>query len=256
VVQSRPASPALARRASKMKPATDLPAVKLFADGAELSQMIRLARDGAVQGFTTNPTLMRQAGVTDYRRFARQALAEIRGLPISFAVLSDELDEMEGQAREIAAWGANVYAKIPVTNTRGVSTAPVIGALARSGIKVNVTALFTLGQVAGVLAQLSPETPSILSIFAGRIANAGVDPMPIVAGAVGMARRWPACEVLWASPREAFNVIQAEQCGCQIITVTPAMLAGLQTFGKDLTQYSRETVQMFYDDAKAAGYSL
>jgi transaldolase len=231
--------------------------IKIFADGAVLADMVALYRGGSgVNGFTTNPTLMKKAGVRDYERFAKDALAEITDLPISFEVFSDELAEMERQARKIASWGDNVYVKIPVTNTKSVSTAPILKRLSAAGIRLNVTAVFTPIQVEHLVQHLSPTTPCIISIFAGRIANAGVDPMPIMKRAVEIAKVLPACEVLWASPREALNVIQAEECGCHIITMTPDILAGLKTFGKDLTQYSLETVQMFYQDAQSAGYTL
>lgn len=231
--------------------------IKIFADGAVLADMLAWYRNGSgVSGFTTNPTLMKKAGVGDYERFAKDVLAEIADLPISFEVFSDDLSEMERQAKKIASWGSNVYVKIPVTNTKGVSTASLVKSLSAGGVKVNVTAVFTLSQVELLVKHLVPQTPSIISIFAGRIANAGVDPMPIMRQAVEMAKALPVCEILWASPREALNVIQAEECGCHIITMTPDILAGLKTFGKDLTQYSLETVQMFYRDAQSAGFIL
>jgi transaldolase len=214
-------------------------------------------RNGSgVSGFTTNPTLMKKAGVQDYERFAKDVLAEITDLPISFEVFSDDLREMERQAEKIASWGANVYVKVPVTNTKGVSTAPILQRLSSAGVQLNVTAVFTLTQVEHLVQNLSAKTPCIISIFAGRIANTGVDPMPIMKRAVEIVKILPACEILWASPREALNVIQAEECGCHIITMTPDILAGLKTFGKDLAQYSLETVQMFYQDAQSAGYTL
>lgn len=231
--------------------------VKIFADGANLADMLAHHGNGSpVCGFTTNPTLMRKAGITDYEAFAREVLSRITDLPVSFEVFSDELPEMERQARKIATWGSNVYVKIPVTNTKGVSTAPVVQSLSSSGVQVNVTAVFTIPQVKEIIASLSTETASIISIFAGRIANAGVDPMPIMRKAVELAKSLPKCEILWASPREAFNVIQAEECGCHIITLTPDLLATLKMFGKDLHAYSLETVRMFYRDAQSAGYKL
>jgi transaldolase len=231
--------------------------IKIFADGANLSDMLAHYGNGnMVSGFTTNPTLMKKAGITDYETFAKEALARISDLPVSFEVFSDELPEMERQARKISSWGPNVYVKIPVTNTKGVSTAPVARSLSSSGVQVNVTAIFTIPQVKEVVGSLSAETASIISIFAGRIANAGVDPMPIMKKAVEFAKPLPKCEILWASPREALNIIQAEECGCHIITMTPDLLDGLKTFGKDLHQYSLETVQMFYRDAQSAGYRL
>ena len=230
--------------------------IKIFSDGANLSDMLGSYCTGLVQGFTTNPTLMHKAGIGDYQAFAAEVLASIPDLPISFEVFSDDLDEMERQARTIASWGPNVFVKIPVTNTEGVSTTPIIRSLSASGVQVNVTAVFTIHQVKQIIQCLSPETASIISIFAGRIANTGVDPMPIMRRAVELAASLPLCEILWASPREVLNVIQAEQCGCHIITVTPDLLAGLKTIGKDLTEYSLDTVKMFHDDARAAGYTL
>lgn len=231
--------------------------IKIYADGANVSEMLAYYGNGSkVSGFTTNPTLMRKAGIADYEAFAKEVLTRIPDLPVSFEVFSDELPEMERQARKITSWGANVYVKIPVTNTKGVSTTPILMSLSSSGVQVNVTAVFTVPQVKEVIAHLWPETPSIISIFAGRIANAGVDPMPIVKKAVELAKPLPKCEILWASTREAFNIIQAEECGCHIITVTPDILATLKTFGKDLHDYSLETVQMFYRDAQTAGYTL
>lgn len=231
--------------------------IKIFVDGANLKEILdAYHHDKQISGFTTNPTLMRKAGVANYESFAREILATITDFPISFEVFSDDLSEMELQARKIASWGPNVYVKIPVTNTQKVSTAPIIRPLSRDGIKLNVTAVFTLNQTSEVLQALSSETPSVISIFAGRIANAGVDPVPIMREAVSMAKRSPQCEILWASPREAFNAVQAEQCGCHIITVTPEILATIKTFGKPLDQFSLETVQMFYQDAQSAGFTL
>lgn len=231
--------------------------VKIFADGANLSDMLcYYEKDHMVSGFTTNPTLMRKAGISDYEAFAKEVLARIPDLPVSFETFSDELSEMENQARKIASWGTNVYVKIPVTNTRGIFTGPILQTLSSAGMRINVTAVFTIAQVREILKNLSSETPSIISIFAGRIANAGVDPMPIMKRAVELAKPWTKCEILWASPREALNVVQAEECGCHIITVTPDILATIKTFGKDLSEYSLETVQMFYRDAHAAGYTL
>jgi transaldolase len=171
-------------------------------------------------------------------------------------VFSDDLPEMERQAREIATWGDNVYVKIPVTNTKGTFTGPIISSLSRDGVKLSVTAIFTLEQVHDVVQALDPATPSVISVFAGRIANAGLDPMPIMRASVAIAAKLPKAEVLWASPREALNVLQAQECGCHIITMTPDLIKATSTFGKDLAEFSLETVQMFFDDAKAAGYSL
>jgi transaldolase len=228
----------------------------VVADGAKLEEMLDLHRRRAVQGFTTNPTLMRQAGVVDYVAFASEVLAEIRDVPISFEVFADEFGEMERQARLITSWGENVYVKVPVTNTRGDSSRGIVTALSREGVKLNVTALLTVAQVREVVGFLSPSTPAIISVFAGRIADTGRDPVPIMTEAVRIARALPLAQVLWASPREVLNVYQAEQCGCHIVTATPAVLQKLKLRGKDLTELSRETVQMFYDDARQSGYSL
>lgn len=231
--------------------------IKIYADAAKLEDMLAYHGNGSmVSGFTTNPTLMRNAGITNYELFAKDVLAKITDYPISFEVLSDELPEMERQAKKVASWGQNVYVKIPVINMKGVSTGPVLKNLSSSGVQVNVTAVFTIRQVEVIIRNLHPGIPSIISIFAGRIANAGVDPMPIVKRAVKIAKALPKCEILWASTREAFNVVQAEACGCHIITVPPTILDTLKTFGKDLTAYSLETVQMFYRDAQNAGLTL
>lgn len=230
--------------------------VKIFADGANAQEMIDAYRAGRVQGFTTNPTLMRKAGVLDYEAFARQILAEIKGLPISFEVFSDELPEMARQARKIAQWGGNVFVKIPVTNTRGESTASIIRELSKDGVQLNVTAILTVDQVRGVVAALYDRVPAIVSVFAGRIADTGRDPIPLMQEALSIVRERPRAELLWASPRELLNIIQAECIGCHIITVTSDVLKKLAMVGKDLTQLSLETVQMFYNDAAAAGYKL
>lgn len=231
--------------------------IKLYADGANLDEMLEAHRGGRISGFTTNPTLMRKAGITDYEAFAKSVLEHITDMPISFEVFSDELAEMERQAKKIAAWGDNVYVKIPVTNTKGESCAPLIQSLSAAGVKLNVTAMFTLEQTDEVLSALHPDTPAVISIFAGRIANAGVDPMPIMRAAVSMAEhRRPKAEVLWASPREALNVIQADECGCHIITITSGVQGAMKNFGKALADYSLETVKMFYDDAQSAGFDL
>lgn len=230
---------------------------KIFLDGADLKQMLEYSqKDSHVRGFTTNPTLMRKAGIKDYAAFVREVLSHIKDKPIAFEVFSDELPEMERQAHIIASWGPNVYVKIPVTNTKGIPTSPILKNLSRKGVKLNVTAVFTISQTRGVLESLSSGTSSVISIFGGRIANAGFDPMPIMREAVSLAKSLPNCEILWASPREAYNYVQAEQCGCHIITVTSDILKTIHSFGKDLDQFSLETVQMFYNDAQAAGYSL
>ena len=230
--------------------------VKIFADGANLEGMLALARDPRIAGFTTNPTLMRTAGITDYRAFAREVVAAIPDRSISFEVFSDELGEMERQAREIASWGEHVYVKIPVSNTAGVSTGPLIRALSRAGVKLNVTALMTLAQVEDVAANLAGGAPSYVSVFAGRVADTGRDPVPLMAACVEALRPQPQIELIWASPRELLNVFQADRIGCHIITVTHDVLKKLALVGKDLDQYSLETVQMFRSDAVAAGFTL
>lgn len=231
--------------------------IKLFADGADQATMLSLAREKKVQGFTTNPTLMRQAGVSDYRAFSKALLAEIKDVPISFEVFADELDEMGRQAKEIASWGKNVNVKIPVTNTKGISTAPLVEKLAKEKVSMNVTGVFSLAQVATVAKALAGGPPSICSVFAGRIADTGRDPVPHMKAAVALcAGIDPKIEVLWASPREALNVVHAEEAGCHIITVQPDLLKKVAGFGKGLEQFSLETVQMFRRDAEAAGYVL
>jgi transaldolase len=231
--------------------------VKIFADGANLDDIKRLSQDPLIAGFTTNPTLMRQAGVVDYEQFSRAVIAEIGGRPLSLEVFSDDFVEMAAQARQIASWGSNVYVKIPVTNTSGEPSTELVRELAQEGIQLNVTALMTVDQVRTVARALNPEIPSYISVFAGRIADAGVDPLPTMRTSHAiMSALLPKGELIWASPREVLNVIQADECGCQIITVTPDVLKKLPTVGKDLLAFSRETVQMFYNDGLAAGYTL
>jgi transaldolase len=230
--------------------------VAIFCDGANIYEMLSAYRAGTVQGFTTNPTLMQQSGVTDYALFARTVLAEIKDLPISFEVFADEFAEMERQARVIASWGRNVYVKIPVTNTRGEMSRSVIRNLSRAGIKLNVTAILTTDQVEEVCGLLDPAVPAIVSVFAGRIADTGREPVPVMREVVRIASRLPLAKVLWASPREVLNVYQAEECGCHIVTATKALLDKLPMKGKDLAELSRETVQMFFNDARRAGYTL
>jgi len=230
--------------------------IKLFADGANAGEMLELYKKGIVSGFTTNPTLMRKAGVDDYELFAKAAIKSIPDLPISFEVFSDDLVNMEREARIISSWGKKVYVKIPVTNTKGVSTAPLVKKLSAEKIKLNVTALLTVKQVVEVTAALSPKTPAIISVFAGRIADTGVSPIPIMKDALKVVKPKSNIELLWASTRELLNIVQAETIGCHIITVTPDILKKMPGIGKDLTQLSLETVQMFYNDAKAAGYKI
>jgi transaldolase len=230
--------------------------IKIFADGANIDDMLRLSANPLIKGFTTNPTLMRKAGVPNYEVFARQALAAIPNRPISFEVFADDFSAMEAQAYAIAGWGSNVNVKIPVTDTRGRSAAPLIARLSAAGIVLNITAILTLDQVRAVGEALDPKTPAIVSVFAGRIADTGIDPVPLMTGALDVLRQRPKAELLWASPRELLNIVQAEAIGCQIITVTSDLLAKLEFIGKDLNAYSRETVEMFYRDAQAAGYTI
>jgi transaldolase len=230
--------------------------VKLFADGADLAGMREMAALAHIAGFTTNPTLMRKAGVADYERFAREVLEHIGDRPISFEVFSDEFDEMERQAQRIAAWGPNVNVKIPVTNTRGESSVPLVRRLAAAGVRLNVTALMTVGQVRDVAAGLEPAVPAFVSLFAGRIADTGRDPVPMVRESVAVLAALPHAELIWASPRELLNVFQADAAGCHVITATNDILKKLTNVGKDLDAYSLETVRMFHDDAAAAGFKI
>ena len=238
-----------------MKSLTDLK-IKIFADGADKAGMLELYRNPIIKGFTTNPTLMRKAGVGDYRSFAREIITAIPDRPISFEVLSDEFDEMERQALEIASWGENVYVKIPITNTRGVSSHELINRLVRAGVRLNVTALMTLGQVREIGPTLAEGPSGFVSIFAGRVADSGRDPVPHMAAAIELLRPYPNLELLWASPRELLNIFQADAIGCHIITVSHDILKKLSLVGKDLNEYSLDTVKMFYNDAREAGYTL
>jgi len=232
-------------------------AIKIFANSADFTSMLDHHNgDSTVSGFTTNPSLMRKAGICDYKAFAKEILTHITEAPISFEVFSDELDEMERQAREITTWGKNVYIKIPVTNTKSISTAPIIKTLSAEGIQLNITALFTIEQVSEVVKHLNADTPSIISVFAGRIADVGVDPIPTMKETVKIAAHLPKCEVLWASTREALNIVHAEQCGCDIITVPFNIIKNLKNFGTDLSECSLDTVKKFHKDAEAAGYEL
>lgn len=230
--------------------------VKLFCDAANIESLLAMYSKPYVQGFTTNPSLMRKAGVQNYEAFARSVVRSIPDRPISFEVFADDEAGMEWQARHIAAWGKNVYVKIPVTNTQGFSTASLVRRLAKDGIMLNVTALLTLGQVERVAEALDPKTPAIVSVFAGRIADTGVDPIPVMRRAVEILKPLPKAELLWASSRELLNVFHAEESGTHIITATPDILSKIGTVGKDLTTYSLETVRMLYNDALAAGFSL
>jgi transaldolase len=240
-----------------MPKTSSLDRIKIFADGASLPSMLESARDPRIGGFTTNPTLMRKAGVADYRAFAKEVLAAISDKPISFEVFADDVPEMRRQAKEIATWGSNVYVKIPVTNTKRESTESLVRELSSGGVKLNVTAICTLEQVRDVARALAGGAPSVVSVFAGRIADTGRDPIPLMKEALQICRASaPSAELLWASPRELLNIIQAAEIGCDIITVTPDLLKKLELVGKDLAEFSLETVQMFFKDAQAAGFKL
>lgn len=230
--------------------------IKLYADGADLAGIRSMAGESWVAGFTTNPTLMRKAGVSDYVAFAHEVLGIVTDRPVSFEVFADDFPSMEAQAREIASWADNVFVKIPVTNTKGESSSPLIETLSAAGVQLNITALFTPEQVRTIVDALHPETAAVVSVFAGRIADAGVDPVPVMQRCAEIVGEKPKAELLWASPREVLNVIQAQHAGCHIITATNDILAKLKTFGKDLDAFSLETVKMFYDDASAAGFTV
>ena len=230
--------------------------VQIFADGADLNAIRKLATNPLIEGFTTNPTLMRNAGVDDYEAFALEVLSEIKDRPVSFEVFSDDLDEMAKQGHKIASWGNNVYVKIPITNTKGVSTIPIVKSLSDAEVKLNVTAIMTLDQVRKTCAALNSDVLAIVSVFAGRIADTGMDPLPLMKECAETLSVKPKAKLLWASPRELLNIFHAEQAGCGIITVSPDILAKLKYVGKDLNQFSLETVEMFYRDALAAGYTI
>lgn len=230
--------------------------LKIFADGADYDDICASNSNPLIEGFTTNPTLMRQAGVEDYEAFARQVLEVITDKPISFEVFADDLPEMEAQARMIASWGKNVNVKIPVTNTKGEYTGPIIKRLAKDGVQLNITAIMNNEQVRAIAADLDVETPAIISVFAGRIADTGRDPMPYMREAAAILSDFPNADLLWASPREVLNIFQADEVGCGIITVTNGLLKKLELYNKDLDEFSMETVQMFYDDASACGYNI
>ena len=230
--------------------------VKLFADGADISGIQEMALNSRIAGFTTNPTLMRKAGVIDYKGFAKDVLKVVPNKPVSFEVFADDFPTMEKQAIEIASWGKNVNVKIPVTNTKGEFCGALIKRLSEAGVQVNVTALMTLDQVKRVTDALSPDTPAIISVFAGRIADTGRDPVPVMAKSVEIMKAKPKSELIWASPRELLNIFQAEEVGCHIITATNDILKKLDLFHKDLDVFSLETVEMFYKDAQAAGFNI
>jgi len=238
-----------------MKKVEDL-TVQIFADGADKAGMLEMYAKPYIKGLTTNPTLMKKAGITDYRAFCKDILTHIKDKPLSFEVFSDDFTEMERQAMEIASWGDNVYVKIPVTNTKRETCYALVKTLGARGIKMNVTAIMTLTQVRDVVAALEPSVPSYVSVFAGRIADTGCDPLPMMAAAVEMLKIAPAAELIWASPRELLNIFQADDIGCQVITVTNDILKKLTLVGYGLEEYSLDTVKMFYTDAAAVGYQL
>jgi transaldolase len=230
--------------------------IKIFSDGADLDSIIEAYNKGVVKGFTTNPTLMAKAGITNYLAFAEEVLRVVTDMSVSFEVFSDDFEEMRKQALRLSALADNVYVKIPVTNTERKSAAPLIRDLAGQGLKLNVTAIMSLRQVQEVAGALNPDVPAIVSVFAGRIADSGRDPMPIMKESLSILKPLPKAELLWASPREALNILQADSIGCQIITITPDLLAKSSNFGKDLEDFSLDTVKMFYNDAKKSGFQI
>lgn len=230
--------------------------VKIFADGADMKGILEMYANPLIKGFTTNPTLMRKVGISDYEAFGREVLAKVPDRPVSLEVFADDFKDMERQALQIASWGKNVNVKIPITNTKGESAAPLIERLSKQGVVLNITAIMTLDQVRAVADAVSADVPAIVSVFAGRVADTGVDPVPHMIEARKILAGKPKAELLWASPRELLNIFQADEIGCHIITVTNDVLAKLSLVGKDLVGYSRETVEMFYKDATAAGYSI
>ncbi len=230
--------------------------IKIFADGANVKEMVNVFREGLVQGFTTNPTLMKKDGVTNYEKFAKEVLEEIKTLPISFEVFSDDFESMEKEARKISSWGKNVVVKIPITNTKGESSIPLIKKLSNDGLSLNITAILPVEQVESVINVINEDTPIIISVFAGRIADTGRDPIPYIQKAMEFVKRKKNAELLWASSRELLNLIQAEECGCHIITITNDILKKLKMIDKDLKELSLDTVKMFFNDALNAGYKI
>ena len=230
--------------------------IKIYSDGAVLEDMLDAYNNGYAEGFTTNPTLMKKAGVTSYKEFAKKVLETITDLSISFEVFADDLDKMEEEAREIASWGKNVFVKIPIMNTKKESTIPLIKKLSESGAQLNITAIMTLGQVKDTVNAFTEGTKNIVSVFAGRIADSGRDPIPCMKEAAELCHAKAGVELLWASPREVINIIQAEECGTDIITCTNDIIKKYKVIGKDLEQISLETVQMFYNDSQSLGYSI
>lgn len=230
--------------------------IKIFADGANVSEMKKVYSEGIVRGFTTNPTLMKKDGVKDYAAFAKDVLSEIKNMPISFEVFTDDFESMERQAREIGSWGKNVYIKIPITNTKGEVSYDLIKKLSHDGLKMNITAILTLEQVENVAGNIHKDTPVVISVFAGRIADTGRDPVPYMKESLNILKNIPNAELLWASSRELLNIFQAEECGCHIITVTNDLLKKLHLVNKDLKELSLDTVKMFHNDAASAGYNF
>ena len=230
--------------------------VKIYADGADLNSMLEEYGKGLVKGFTTNPSLMKKAGVKDYKKFGKEVVSKITDMPISFEVFADDEELMIKEAREIATWSENIYVKIPVVNTKGEFNKNVINTLAKENVKLNITAVFTIDQVKDILENLEKDSYAIISIFAGRIADTGVDPMDLVKESVELAKEYKNVEILWASCRELYNIFQAEDSGCHIITVQNSILDKLDNVGKDLTKYSVETVQDFFEDANSLGFSI
>ena len=230
--------------------------IKIFADGADLNGINKLNKNSFIKGFTTNPSLMKKAGISDYKEFAMQLLSEIKDKPISFEVFSDDLEEMEKQGEEIASWGKNINVKIPITNTKKISTINIIERLSNKGIECNITAIFTIEQLKNVVEILNKNTPAILSVFAGRIADTGIDPINIMREAITLSKAKQKSEVLWASTRELVNIFQADQIGCQIITVPHEILSKISNIGKNLEDFSLETVKGFYKDATTAGFKI
>ncbi|MCW4117018.1 transaldolase [Aurantimonas sp. MSK8Z-1] len=230
--------------------------VKIFADGADIDGILKLSKNPLIKGFTTNPTLIRKVGVTDYEAFARKIIEAVPSYPVSFEVFADDFDEMIAQGRAIATWGENVNVKVPVTDTKGNFAGKVIETLSNEGVVLNVTAIMTPQQVAEIASVLNPDVAAIISVFAGRVADTGIDPMPLMRECKDALKGHPKAELLWASPRELLNIFHADEVGCQIITVTHDVLAKLSLVGKDLDEYSRETVQMFYKDATAAAFTI
>lgn len=237
-------------------PSLDELDIKIFGDGADLDSIIEAYQEGLVKGFTTNPTLMTRAGITNYMTFATEVLRVVTDLPVSFEVFSDDFDGMREQALRLAELGDNVYVKIPITNTECTSACPLIHDLTQRGLKLNITAILSIRQVEQVRQALHPDVPAIVSVFAGRIADTGRDPIPIMQQSLDILKPLPKAELLWASPREALNIIQAAAIGCPIITVVPAILAKAKFFGMELEDLSLETVKMFYEDARGSGLKI